>query len=202
MKKLIAFGDSWTAGHGVEDDVFYKENPTPPPFIEKLREQNSWPKHLSEKLNIPYVNLGVCGYGNEYIYQSVKDNLEFINKEDLIIIVFSYPYRYQSYNKYSPLELFNEFENLLEGYNKFYFNGFYPLLENTDNLPKHYINPEGTLSYQLEIEEILNKKSVWEYGSKMVWNDKENYYEGDYHPNLEGYKLISQYIYSEINQLL
>lgn len=202
MKKLIAFGDSWTAGHGVEDDNYYKENPTPPIFIQKLREQNSWVRYCAEKFDIPYVNLGVCGYGNEYIYQSIKDNLEFISKEDLIIVVFSYPYRYQSYNKYKPVELFQKFEELLDGYTKFYFNGFYPLLENTKELPVHYINPDGTLSYQLEIEEIINKKNVWEYGSKMVWNDKDNYYEGDYHPNLEGYKIISQYIYNEITQLL
>ena len=49
---------------------------------------------------------------------------------------------------------------------------------------------------------MVNKKSVWEYGSKMVWNDEENYYEGDYHPNLEGYKLIGEYIYKEIKDLI
>ena len=60
----------------------------------------------------------------------------------------------------------------------------------------------GFFRYTEEKEEIINKKNVWEYGSKMVWNDKDNYYEGDYHPNLEGYKIISQYIYNEITQLL
>ena len=46
-RRLITFGDSWTAGHGVETEKEYKENPTPPKFIEKLREQNSFPKWLS-----------------------------------------------------------------------------------------------------------------------------------------------------------
>jgi hypothetical protein len=27
--KLICFGDSWTAGHGIETDVKYKEEPFP-----------------------------------------------------------------------------------------------------------------------------------------------------------------------------
>ena len=67
---------------------------------------------------------------------------------------------------------------------------------------KYYINPKGTLSYQLQVEEMVNNKSVWEYGSKMVWNDEENYYEGDYHPNLEGYRLIGEYIYKEIKNLI
>ncbi len=44
--RLITFGDSWTAGHGVEYEKEYKENATPPKFIEKLREQNSFPKRL------------------------------------------------------------------------------------------------------------------------------------------------------------
>lgn len=201
--RLICFGDSWTAGHGVETELEYKENPTPPMFIEKLREQNSFPKWLGNLLNFSYINLGVCGIGNEYIFKSVKANLKYITKDDLIIIVFSYPHRYQKYNEYTPEELFSKFEDLLDGYKRFYFNGFYPFIENENfNFPKHYINPLGTLSYQLQVEEMVNKKSVWEYGSKMVWNDTKNYYEGDYHPNLEGYKLIGEYIYKEIKDLI
>ena len=197
--RLITFGDSWTAGHGVETEKEYKENATPPKFIEKLREQNSFPKWLGNLLNISYINLGVCGFGNEYIYKEVENNLKFINKNDIIVIVFSYPHRYKEHNKYTPIELFRKFESLLFGYTKFYFNGFYPFIENDDfNFPKHYINPKGTLSYQLQVEEMINKKDVWEYGSKLVWDDTENYYQGDYHPNLEGYKLIAEYIYKEI----
>jgi hypothetical protein len=203
--RLITFGDSWTAGHGVEKNILYKEDPTPPLFIEKLREQNSWPRWTSNELNIPFVNISKCGWGNEYIYNSVEESLSFINKDDIIVIVFSYPYRYERHNKYTPLELFNKFEKLLDGYNRFYFNGFYPLLNDVDDeikFPKHYINPFGTLSYILHVEEIQNKKDVWEYGSKSVWNDEKNYYEGDYHPNLEGYKIIGNYIYSELKPFL
>jgi hypothetical protein len=203
--RLITFGDSWTAGHGVEKNILYKEDPTPPLFIEKLREQNSWPRWTANKLNIPFVNISKCGWGNEYIYNSVEESLPFIKTDDIVVIVFSYPYRYERHNKYTPLELFNKFEKLLDGYNRFYFNGFYPLLNDVDDeikFPKHYINPFGTLSYILQVEEIQNKKDVWEYGSKSVWNDEKNYYEGDYHPNLEGYKIIGNYIYSELKPFL
>ena len=31
--KLICFGDSWTAGHGVEDNKLYKEIANPDKFI-------------------------------------------------------------------------------------------------------------------------------------------------------------------------
>jgi hypothetical protein len=203
--RLITFGDSWTAGHGVEQNILYKEDPTPPLFIEKLREHNSWPRWTANKLNIPFVNISKCGWGNEYIYNSVEETLPFIKKDDIIVIVFSYPYRYERHNEYTPLELFNRFEELLDGYNKFYFNGFYPLLNDVEEkvkFPKHYINPMGTLSYILQVEELKNKKDVWEYGSKSVWNDEQNYYEGDYHPNLVGYKIIGDYIYSELKLFL
>lgn len=202
--RIIAIGDSWTAGHGVETDSLYKEDPAPPTFIQKLREQNSWPRWLADKFGIPYVNLGICGYGNEYIYKDLETAIEqgFITKDDLIIVVFSYPYRYKRHNKCTPLEIFNKFETLLSEYTHYYFNGFFPLLydESIDikKLPNNYINPKGTLSYILEVEELQNKENVWEYNSKKVWNDELNYHEGDYHPNLRGYQLIADYIYKEI----
>ena len=97
--RLIAFGDSWTAGHGVESDSTYKEIANPPKFIEKLREQNSWPRWLSEKLGIPYVNMGYCGFGNEYILNEVEKAKKFIEKDDIVIVVFTYPFRYKKYSK-------------------------------------------------------------------------------------------------------
>jgi len=43
---------------------------------------------------------------------------------------------------------------------------------------------------------------VWEYESRSVWNDEKNFWEGDYHPNSLGYKLIGEYIYQEIKKFL
>ena len=40
--RLICFGDSWTAGHGIENNTEYKKTANAPIFIEKLRNQNSW----------------------------------------------------------------------------------------------------------------------------------------------------------------
>ena len=199
MQKLIAFGDSWTAGHGVEKEIKFKEDISPPKFVKKLREQNSWVRWLADLMNVPFVNMGVCGFGNEYIFESVKSNLKYINKNDLIIIVFSYPYRYKKHNIYTPEELFIKFEKLLKDYRRFYFNGFYPFIENQNyKFPKHFINPKETLAYQLQVEEVINKKNVWEYDSKSVWNDEKNYHEGDYHPNINGYQLLANYIYKQI----
>ena len=50
--------------------------------------------------------------------------------------------------------------------------------------------------------EILNDVSVWEYGSRSVWENEENLFIGDYHPNILGYKLIAEEILKKVkNQL-
>lgn len=204
--RLVTFGDSWTAGHGIEEEIEYKEEPFPPMFFQKLRDMNSWPRWAAEKLNCPYINLGVCGYGNEYILKDLKlciDN-RYFKKDDLIIIMFSYPYRYKDKNIYTIVEIYEMMENLLKDYNHFYFNSFFPIFKYEDydlnKLSEYFINPKESVSDMLREYEIKNDVSVWEYGSRSVWNDEENFYEGDYHPNLLGYKLIGEHIYEEIKR--
>ena len=64
FNRLIAFGDSWTAGHGVEKDQQYKEIIDCGPFINQVRQNNGWPRHLSQYYDIPFVNFGVCNHIN------------------------------------------------------------------------------------------------------------------------------------------
>jgi len=207
--RLICFGDSWTAGHGIETNIEYKETATPPIFIEKLRNQNSWPRWTSEKLGgIEYVNMGVCGYGNEYIFREIKSaiNHNFIEKTDIIIVMFSYPYRYTG-DTYTVIEVYNKIENILNGYKHFYFNSFFPTFKyeteiDIKELSSCFISPNKTVSDILKEYELNNDISVWEHNSRLVWNDEKNFYEGDYHPNLLGYKIIGQYIYESITDKL
>lgn len=203
--RLIAFGDSWTAGHGIENDSRYTIDAEPPRFISKLREQNSWPRWVSNKLNIQVVNLGVCGWGNEWIYNEIKNSIDnkFIKKSDTIIVVFSYPYRYSNKNKYTPIEILKKTHNLLKPYNHYFFNGFYPLLKDEEIgdyvVPNTFIEPTKTLGDVLLEYEKNNNISVWEENKRCVYKDVQNYNEGIFHPNLLGYSIIGKYIYSKIN---
>ena len=204
--RLIAFGDSWTAGHGVETDSFYKEKAFPNNFIKKLREQNSWVKWVAQKLEISFVNMGVCGYGNEYIFNDIVSTKgdNHLEESDIIIVMFSYPYRYKSKDMYDVPKLFWKIENELREYKHFYFNSFYPTFKNEDfdvnQLPKSFVNPNGCVADILKEYELKNDISVWEYGSRSVWNDEKNYWEGDYHPNELGYKIIGEHIYDEVKR--
>lgn len=201
--RLITFGDSWTAGHGIETDIKYKEVANPPQFIDKLRLMNSWPRWLAEKLNCEYVNCGVSGYGNEYIYKDLYQSIvnNFIKKDDIVIIMLSYPYRYSA-DTYNVVEIFKKMEITLQNYNHYYFNSFYPTFKNEDfnlnDLPSYFINPSETVSDILRDYEIKNDIGVWEYDSRSVWNDQKGLHEGDYHPNLVGYKIIGEYIFEQI----
>ena len=68
--RLICFGDSWTAGHGVETNKIYKEEPFPNMFTQKLREQNSWPRYVANELNCLYVNLVKSEYSTTKKFKS------------------------------------------------------------------------------------------------------------------------------------
>ena len=120
--------------------------------------------------------------------------------------MLSYPYRYKSKDIHNVVEIYLLMEELLEGYKHFYFNSFYPSFREEDvdtkKLPDYFINPNGCVSDTLRKYEIKNDIGVWEYGSRSVWNDENNFWEGDYHPNLLGYKLIGKYIYQEIKKFL
>ena len=178
--RLICFGDSWTAGHGVETLVKYKENAYPPKFIEKLRNQNSWSRWVAEKMGIEYVNMGVCGNGNVFISNDVKDTIKnnFLEKDDIIIIMFSYPYRYVK-EHYDLIKLFWELEKELKNFKHFYFNSFFPTFKeenfNTSLLPKSFINPNGCVSDVLKEYEIKNNVSVWEYVVGVCGMTRENF---------------------------
>jgi hypothetical protein len=131
-----------------------------------------------------------------------------IEEGDIFIIMFSYPHRYRVKNpENNPVIVFNKLEELLAPYKRFYFNSFYPTFKDeedfdTDKLPDYFINPNGTMVDLLRDYEISNDVSVWEYGSRSVWENEENLWWGDYHPNLLGYKLIAEEIVNKIKNKL
>ena len=53
----------------------------------RLRNSNSWPRWLSDKLNCPFVNSGYCGYNNHEILNEVKlvTGTDLLDKNDIIV---------------------------------------------------------------------------------------------------------------------
>lgn len=205
--RLVTFGDSWTAGHGVETDLRYKREPFPPEFILRQRYSNSWVRWVANKLDCEFINLGVCGYGNEFISLDLERSFDngFINDDDIIIVMFSYPYRYSGDTR-GIQKIFIDLEERLKNNKHFYFNSFFPSFKeedfDTSKLPYYFINPDGCVSDVLKDYEIKNDVGVWEYGCRSVWNQEKQFWEGVYHPNLLGYRLIADYIYEQIKDVI
>ena len=197
--RLICFGDSWTAGHGIEEDESYVKDGNPPQFIERLRLLNAWPRWLANKLDIGFVNFGRCGISNEMILEELQKIIDgnFIKEEDLVIVMFSHPHRFRT-PETSPLKTLNKLEDLLKGHKRFYFNSFYPTFIDEDieikDISNFFINPSECVSDVLKKYEQDNNISVWEYQSRS-----QNCPAGEvFHPNMLGYKIIAEYIYQQL----
>ena len=127
LNRLICFGDSWTAGHGVETDIQYKEVIDCGEFTNKLRNSNGWPRHLANLFDIPFVNFGWPNLSNPEIIQTIDDNRKHFEKDDLIIVMLSYPYR----GKGEPVKDLQHITELLSRQKYFIFNSFSVTFEHT-----------------------------------------------------------------------
>ena len=197
--RLITFGDSWTGGHGVETNIQYKEVIDCGEFTNRLRVSNGWPKFLSSHLDIPFVNFGWCNLSNPEIIDIIKREQSNFHEDDIIVVMLSYAYRGNG----DPRKDIPELTKTLDGTNYFILNSFYPTfmespLEDLERFDlSRFLRPHNTMSEYLVNWERDKKVSPWEYGFKNV--DKEgSFLGGDYHPNIEGYKVLAWEIYNLI----
>lgn len=197
--RLVTFGDSWTAGHGVEKDVAYKEVIDCGQFINNLRIMNGWPRYLAEHYDVPFTNLAWCNKSNPEIIKDIEDNFNHLKNDDLIVIMLSYAFR----NNGEPIRDVNRLNELLAGKNYFLVNSFYPTFEEVKDftLPdlSRFILPFNTFAEFLVDYEADLDKSVWEYDFRKV-NEQGSFLGGDYHPNTRGYKIIAWELFNRINK--
>ena len=87
MKKIWYFGDSNT-------ETYNLNYPYCAQYIEwKGYTPKHWTELLSEKMNLPYSNLGVGGCDNYTIFKAISDNIDFIGEHDIVIIGWTIPIR-------------------------------------------------------------------------------------------------------------
>jgi len=207
MKKIVAFGDSWTQGHGVEDDPNFKEVATPDSFIYHLRMCNSWVRWLADKFKLPFVNISQCGIDNTKILEYIKIYRQKLTADDIVLIMWSYPYRHlnKEQTKHILLEdIILEAEQHLQGLNYFFISSFVPTFKEEPDLLQRFdsskwIDIEGCAADVLNEYERINDISVWEYNSRKVY-DEHSFSLGDYHPNLFGYQILGDYIYNKLHE--
>ena len=203
--KLICFGDSWTAGHGVETNPKYQRISGSDYVVNNWRSQNSWPRWVADKLDIEFINMGECGIGNNHILNnSLKDvvfNGDYLTPDDIIIVMFSYPYR----NATSPIEDYKGYEDMLKNYKHFYFNSFYPMFKDEENVDLDLINfiePENTMLDELLKYQKETGINPWNYNININKFEDGKLQMGEYHPNINGYRKMADVIYEKIKNKL
>lgn len=211
MKKLITFGDSWTHGHGVEDDIHYKEIGRADDFTFNLRMCNSWPRWLANKLDLPFCNFGYPGIDNIEISKTIDMFKNKLEKDDLILVMLSFPYRHLMRGglegRMTVKMIVESIQRKLNGYNYYLLNSFCNTFYDEPNL-KNQLDLSRFIAVDVTAADILikyeqeNDVSVWEYNCRKVYDDKKNFTSGDYHPNLLGYKVIADWVYKELQSKL
>lgn len=81
---LWTFGDSMTFGHGCNELCVSETKQEY--LIYKKEGDDVWPNHLGKLLNYDVKNLGKNGASNDYIFDSVIDNFDEIDSDDVVII--------------------------------------------------------------------------------------------------------------------
>ena len=91
--KVIAFGDSWTAGEGTNRSITNKMKTFDE--VEQYQKQHSWPRYLADKIGVQYKNFGEVGSTNYRIFSNVFEQFaeNQISNDDLIVIMWSSPLR-------------------------------------------------------------------------------------------------------------
>ena len=91
MNNLFVFGDSYTQGHYKIEYENYEK-------YKKLRGGilfDLWSEILSKKLDLILYNFGHSGCGNDEIFSRVCNNIGLIQKNDILIINWTYITRFR-----------------------------------------------------------------------------------------------------------
>ena len=210
--EIIGFGDSWVAGHGVEIDERYSDVPNEkiPDDILKVRLNGSLISQLANKLGFTWKNYGLCGASNSEIYNSFVEWYNDVETKGYVVIVgFTITSRDVIPSKTEKergvnRELIDESEqiaHLLFIYDRIlnlcrdknigciFFNAWDSSL---DSEYENFWKPSDTMANFL----LEKEKNVWQY----EWG-KKDYYKligtrGGWHPNIKGYKYITEELYN------
>ena len=190
MKQLWTFGDSFTAGNGCLDvDLFTIK-------YKKSDEDVIWPKIVSKKLNFKLKNIGVGLFSNDKILDSIIENYEYINKNDLVIIGNTFYSRFDI--PYNGKLITLSPTNLPKNNNK--------LLKDIIVLMDNKLLKNRQLNRILFIKNLLEKKGakciIWEVEEE--WLKYENIKDitngeiNDSHWSYEGHKSFANKILNKL----
>jgi hypothetical protein len=86
MATLWTFGDSFTAGDGCVDNLAIRDGDFK--YYNQYKEPDGdiWPNILGKTIGFNVKNIGKSGASNDYIIDSIIDNFNMIESNDIVII--------------------------------------------------------------------------------------------------------------------
>jgi len=207
--KIVCFGNSLTEGYGAG---------TGDPPIDKNK---SYPYYLSEKVNVPVINLGVNG---ETTAQAVKRVGKVLSHNPAVVFIEfgANDLFHQVIGSWFDIDIDPDFVNkakknfetildqLADGDRQIYMIKFYnedvarEMI--TENLGKEYMYIYD--DYETMFSSLVSKykkvsliENMWD----GIWGNDELMFEDDLyeiHPNAEGYKIMANNIFSEAKEYL
>ena len=192
MRRLVAYGCSWTEGEGSDISI---ENKLKPNEKRKFRNKHAWPKILSDKLKIKNtLNRGISGNSNRKMFNDIVKDVENgnVTEDDFVCIMFSSSLRdyvpflpdgewiswsvkhllqtpdrfFNSYDEHGVSTTFNEF---LSNYKKFFVNELF-------NQEYYNIVNQNYIIFLQKLFEHYNIKYIFSEGLELMVDNplKEN----------------------------
>jgi hypothetical protein len=172
MTKIVAFGCSYTYGHGLYDCLDKKSNgPGPNP------SNYTYLQHLAVKLKIDTVlNLAQPGVGNKYIMHKLDTNLHKINKEDIVIIQWSFIDRFSILHNSEDTTNLGPWKNKNNKISAGYYKHLYSEYDNRKHT-SWYINCTNSMLKHKGVTRIINTEPPDEQFDKSTIIDQDSYWE-------------------------
>jgi hypothetical protein len=86
--RLVAFGCSYTYGHGLKDCFDGKRKTKPG----KLPSKYAWPSVLSRMINVECINMSMPGCSNKKIWNEIVNS--DLYQEDIVFVMWTSPFRW------------------------------------------------------------------------------------------------------------
>lgn len=190
--RIIAFGCSYTYGHGLSDCLL-SDRITQGPLASKL----AFPSLLAKKLNCEYVNLGKSGNSNKEIWFDIL-NFNF-QKNDIAVITWTYFSRF-CIIKSDSIRRINPWKEEEKIYYMNYSNRYDMLLDFYCRLNhvNSYLNSMNIQNYNFIIEELEENIPVWNKTNILGLFEKIDQADDNCHPGILSHNKFSEKIYNKI----
>jgi hypothetical protein len=214
MATLWTFGDSFTAGEGCVETLPIRNGGLKYYNEYKKVDDNIWPNILGKTIGFDVKNIGKSGASNDYIIDSIIDNFDMIESNDIVIIQKTF------YQRFDIPKL--DGSNFRTQYGEEIFSLSIDLNKNKDNKDKLKI--ETILNYgvlfsddilfqqrqdkrfnfiEKQLRNKINKILIWDNDSNLRKSIEtiSQHTKGkikDYHFSFNGHNSFSELLYKKL----